>query len=219
MPGRPQPSDRPLRPQEITSFDVLWGTNCAGCHGADGTSGPARPMNDALYLAWIGEGNLRLILQQGVPVGLMPAFAIAHGGSLTDDQIEILIREMREHWGKAHPAVASDLPPYAAPIGDAARGAAVYQEFCARCHGADGTGGEARGSIVDPSYLALVSNQALRSAVVAGRVDLGMPDFRGLVPGTEMTDEQIADVVAWLVGHRVEFPGQPFAKKEKETHG
>ena len=52
---------------------------------------------------------------------------------------------------------------------------------------ADGSGSKApeannpdavSGSIVDPSYLALVSDQSLRSTIIAGRPDLGMPDWR-----------------------------------------
>ncbi len=218
MPGRPVPSDRPVRPTQITSFDLLWGTHCAGCHGADGSLGAARPMKEPLYLAWVDDGSLRRTIRAGVPGTLMPAFGAAQGGGLTDEQIEILIRSMRSRWGQPGRFAGAALPAYAAPPGDAERGAAVYAEFCAGCHGSDGTGGTVRGSIVDPAYLALVSDQALRTVVVAGRADLGMPDFRMAKPGTPMTDQQIADVVAWLVGHRVEFPGQPFAAKEK-THG
>ena len=216
MPGRPLESDRPIRPKDVKDFDVLWSTNCAGCHGADGRFGAARPLNDPLYLAWANDASLRLVIQQGVSRGLMPAFAEGHGGTLTDEQIEILVGEMRHRWAKADQFVGLTLPPYAAQIGDAARGEAVYAEFCSDCHGPDGTGGSAHGSIVDPSYLALVSNQALRSSVVAGRIDLGMPDYRDVVAGKSMTATQIADVVAWLVGHRTEFPGQPYADKEKK---
>ena len=67
---------------------------------------------------------------------------------------------------------------------------------------AEGKGGEKGASVVDPSYLALVSDQGLRTAVIAGRADLGMPDWRGYVPGHPMNDEEIADVVAWLASHR-----------------
>lgn len=219
MPGRPLEKDRPIRPKDITSFDVLWSTNCAGCHGADGQMGAARPLNDPLYLAWTSDASLRLLTQQGVNKGLMPAFAIGHGGTLTDAQIEILVQEMRHRWAKADRFTDVDLPPYVAQPGDPTRGAAAYQEFCSECHGADGTGGSVYGSIVDPSYLALVTNQALRSTVVAGRIDLGMPDYRGLVDGKSMTDEEISDVVAWLADHRTEFPGQPYpdeSNKEKK---
>jgi len=216
MPGRPLEADRPVRPKDVKSFDVLWGTNCSGCHGADGTLGAARPLNDALYLAWASDADLRRIIAEGVPDTLMPAFAEQAGGNLTDVQIGILIDQMRHRWGKRGLSATIRLPAYTAPAGDADRGARAYQQFCARCHGPDGTGGEAHGSIVDPAYLALVSNQAVRSSVVVGRTDLGMPDFRGAAPDRVMNDQEIADVVAWLVGHRVEFPGQPYADKEKK---
>jgi mono/diheme cytochrome c family protein len=81
------------------------------------------------------------------------------------------------------------------------RGATVYQTYCAKCHGPEGKGGETGGSVVDASYLALVSDQGLRTAVIAGRVDLGMPDWRGYVPGKPMTDQEISDVVAWMASH------------------
>lgn len=217
MPGRPLEADRPIRPKDVTSFDVLWATNCAGCHGADGTMGAARPMNDPLYLAWAGDVDLRLVIRQGVAGTLMPAFAEGHGGSLTDKQIDIIVDEMRHRWAKADKFRGMQLPAYAAQIGDATRGAQVYKQFCSDCHGPDGTGGTAHGSVVDPSYLALVSNQALRTSVVAGRSDLGMPDFMSMSPGRKMTAQQITDVVAWLAGHRVEFPGQPYANKEKKN--
>ena len=214
MPGRPQPEDRPKRPSEIASFDVLWSSSCAGCHGEDGSMGAARSLADPLYLAWASDRDLRLAIQQGVRGGLMPAFADGHGGPLTDEQVEILVRGMRERWAKSDRFRGVRFPPYAAPLGQASRGAEVYREYCARCHGDGGEGGEVRGSIVDPSYLALVTNQALRSVVVAGRTDLGMPGYRELVPGKAMSDREIADVVAWLADHRVEFPGRPGGPEE-----
>jgi cytochrome c oxidase cbb3-type subunit 3/ubiquinol-cytochrome c reductase cytochrome c subunit len=66
------------------------------------------------------------------------------------------------------------------------------------------------GSIVDESYLALVSDQALRSFTIAGLPAGVMPDWRtdAAVP---MTDQQITDVVAWLATKRTADPGQPYA--------
>jgi len=65
------------------------------------------------------------------------------------------------------------------------------------------------GSIVDGSYLALISDQGLRSIMIAGRPDEGMPDWRtdGAQP---MTDQQITDIVAWLATKRTVNPGQPY---------
>ena len=66
-------------------------------------------------------------------------------------------------------------------------------------------------SIVDGSYLALVSDQNLRTTVIAGRPELGAPDWRGDVPGKPMSPEDVSDVVAWLAAQRTQFPGQPYS--------
>ena len=86
----------------------------------------------------------------------------------------------------------------------------MWNAWCARCHGADGTGGPRGGSIVDGSYLGLVSDQGLRTAVLVGRPALGMPDWRSLVPGRPMSAADVADVVAWLAARRPPLPGQPY---------
>src|SRR6185295_10059023 len=107
------------------------------------------------------------------------AFAKSAGGTLTDQQIEILVHEMRARWAEVK---ALGAPPYAvAESGDAVRGAAAYATFCAGCHGPEGKGAKKGSSIVDDSFLALVSDQNLRTTVIAGRPDLGHPDWRNYV--------------------------------------
>ncbi len=220
LPGKPSKADRPLRPAQVTDFDLLYDQQCAGCHGADGRLGAARPLNDALYLAVVGDTELRQIIAHGVGT-LMPAFAESAGGGLTDAQIDILIRGMRAQWGHADQFTRLSLPPYGAPAAgeppaSASRGADAYDAYCAQCHGADGKGGDKGGSVVDDSYLALVSDQGLRTAIVAGRVDLGMPTWRDNVPGKPMSEQEITDVVAWLASHRTRFPGAPYAVRPAE---
>jgi mono/diheme cytochrome c family protein len=132
----------------------------------------------------------------------MPAFAQSAGGMLTDQQIDILVRGVRS-W--AQPALLRDSnpPPYAAqPPGEPQRGAEVYATFCSECHGPDGRGGGKASSIVDRSYLSLVSDQYLRTTVIAGRPELGAPDWRGDVPGRPMSAQDVSDVVAWLSSQR-----------------
>ena len=99
---------------------------------------------------------------------------------------------------------------YAAAPRCASPGAAAYASYCAGCHGSDGNGGQKAGSVTDGSFLALVSDQALRSAVICGRSDLGMPDWRNDVVGRPMSDAEITDVVAWMVAKRPKYPGQPY---------
>ena len=206
-PGRPSPSDRELPPWEVSDFATLYAASCAGCHGDDGRLGAAQPLHDPVYLALAPAERMRAVIASGVPGTPMPAFTQSNGGTLTDAQIDELVRGMREHWGRPAEAFTPALPPYAAALGDAARGAVVYGSACADCHGADGVGGPKGGSVVDTAYLALVSDQALRTVVIAGRSDLDMPDWRGR-KGAPLSNKEVSDVVAWLAAHRGPVEGR-----------
>jgi mono/diheme cytochrome c family protein len=142
----------------------------------------------------------------------MPAFARRSGGMLTDEQIDAIVAGMRTRWANPRAVAGLDLPSYAdSSSGDARRGAHVCATYCASCHGDGGRGARAGSSIVDGSYLALVSDQGLRTTVIAGRPDLGAPDWRGNLPGRPMTDRQVSDVVAWLVAQRSRsYRDQPY---------
>jgi mono/diheme cytochrome c family protein len=210
LPGKPTPEDRWKAATEVTDFSQLYALNCAGCHGADGRLGAARPLNDPLYLALVSATTLRAMIAQGVPGTSAPALGQQAGGPLTDKQIDILVEGMKSRWGKAENFKGIALPAYSAQEAVAAGsvpgnpqlGAATYQIYCAQCHGKDGSGGPKGGSVINPAYLALVSDQALRTAVIVGRSDLGMPDWRSYIPIRPMSPAEISDVVAWLASHR-----------------
>jgi cytochrome c oxidase cbb3-type subunit III len=201
-PGRPPVDSQPIPPTKIVDFRFLYAKNCAGCHGPDGKGGAAIGLGDPVYLAIADDATIRRVTADGVPGTSMPAFAQHSGGMLTDDQINVIIRGIRT-W--ATPDVFRDAaaPPYVAQVpGDPKRGATVYSVYCSSCHGAGGRGGKRASSIVDASYLALVSDQNLRTTVIVGRPELGTPDWRGDVPGKPMSPEDVSDVVAWLVLQR-----------------
>jgi mono/diheme cytochrome c family protein len=193
-------------------FSLLYAQNCAGCHGADGKGGAAIGLGDPVYLAIADDVTIRGAIANGVPGTAMPAFAQQAGGMLTDDQINSIIHGIRARWAKADILHDTDAPPYAPRSpGDPKRGATVYAFYCSSCHGAGGHGGERASSIVDGSYLALVSDQNLRTTVIVGRPEIGAPDWRGDVPGKPMSPEDVSDVVAWLAAQRPQFPGQPYS--------
>lgn len=56
--------------------------------------------------------------------------------------------------------------------------------------------------MIEPALLSLESNQSIRTTVIAGRADLGCPNWKSDLPGHAMTPQEISDVVAWLSGHR-----------------
>jgi cytochrome c oxidase cbb3-type subunit III len=215
LPGKPTAADIELEPGQVREFAALYSQNCSGCHGNDGKGNGALALNNPTYLAIVSDDVLRNATSHGVPGTLMPAFLKSAGGTLTDEQIQILVREMRARWSRPEKLGNATPPPYTANTpGDTSRGAAVYGIFCASCHGPDGRGTPKGSAILDGSYLALVSDQGLRTLVIAGRPDLRHPDWRGYLPGRAMTAQEVTDLVAWLVSKRAANPGQPYASKD-----
>jgi cytochrome c oxidase cbb3-type subunit III len=208
--GRPAPDSVVVPPDEIVNFSVLYRQNCAGCHGVDGKGGAAIALANPVFLAIADDSVIRRIASNGVPGTPMPAFAQNGGGMLTDEQIGAIVLGIRS-WAKPNALGNQTPPPYAAQVsGDPQRGANAYQAYCSSCHGADGRGGTKASSIVNGSYLALVSDQQFRTIVIAGRPELGAPDWRGDVEGRPMSAQEVSDVVAWLSSQRPKFPGQPY---------
>ena len=193
-----------MLPDQVMTFGALYKDNCAGCHGQNGRYGAARPLNDGLYLALIGKERLRHVIANGVPGTTMPPFAQDEGGTLTDRQISVLAGEMEKKWALPQEFDAAAMPAYDGTLGNATTGAVTFRQYCAGCHGPDGTGvpGHRGASAVDPAYLALVSDQYLRTTVIAGRSDEAIPNWRTYVPGHEMNPQEVSDVVAWLAAHR-----------------
>jgi mono/diheme cytochrome c family protein len=201
-------------------FKLLYARNCAGCHGPDGQGGAAIGIGDPIYLAIADDATIRRNTADGVPGTAMPAFAQHSGGMLTDDQINAIIGGIRARWAKPDVLHGADAPPYAEQgHGDPKRGAIVYGIYCSSCHGAGGRGGERASSIVDGSYLALVSDQNLRTTVIVGRPELGAPDWRGDVPGKPLSPADVSDVVAWLAAQRPPFPGEPYSSARQTPGG
>src|SRR5580693_9522799 len=133
----------------------------------------------------------------------MPAFAQSSAGMLTHAQIEVITKKIRTRWSKQGVLDTATAPSYAPRAAwDAQLGEVAYKTYCESCHGPGGRGGPKGGAITDESYLALVSDQALRTIVITGRPELGAPDWFENVPGKPMAEQEITDVVAWLASQR-----------------
>jgi cytochrome c oxidase cbb3-type subunit III len=217
--GRPSKDSEIQAPNEIHDFRTLYAENCAACHGAEGRGGAAIALADPVYLAIADESSMRKVIANGVTGTSMPAFAQSSGGTLTEKQIDVITSEIRSRWSRPGILDGANQPSYAAKSsGDVQRGDASYQTYCSSCHGPQGQGGPKGSAITNDSFLALVSDQGLRTIVIAGRPELGAPDWRGNVPGKPMSDQEISDVVAWLLSHRVQNPGQPYSSASNTQH-
>jgi mono/diheme cytochrome c family protein len=176
---QPEPPPRPVPAEAVLDFGKLYDWHCAGCHGQDGKTGPAPPLNDPLFTAIVPDEVLEMTVAAGRTGTLMPAWAPKYGGPLTPKQVEVLADGIKKRW----PALAKpegEIPSYEAPEGkggDKEAGAAVFATACASCHGPQGKGTEKVGAVNNPAFLALFSDQALRRIIITGREDLGMPGY------------------------------------------
>ena len=218
-PGDP-PSPIP-RPTDVTDFETLYSENCAACHGANGQNGPAIDLANPEYQALVDDATLRKWISGGMPGTEMPAFAQSAGGMLTDPQVNALIAGMRKSWWRPKVFNGATPPAYTqSKEGDIHNGEQSYQSRCAACHTASPQ------QISSADYLAVVCDQALRSIIIAGRPDIGQPDWAHLEPGgkpaTPLSGQDIDNIVAYLASLRTpaqaedSTPKQPAASTPSE---
>lgn len=136
----------------------LFANNCAVCHGADG--GGAYGFPDLRDDDWLYGGDPETIKETLISGrnGNMPAWGPIIGES------KVL-------------AVSEYVLSLSGNAGDAAlveRGAAVYQQNCAACHGADGTGNQALGApdLTDDIWLYAGGQEGVRQSVRGGRANV-----------------------------------------------
>jgi len=210
--GQPPGVSESVAPNEVQDFSTLYAENCAGCHGANGRGGASIALADSVYLGIVGQNELRKTVANGVRGTSMPAFAERAGGMLTEQQIDVITNGIFSRWGRKGILDGANPPSYLAKTaGNVDHGKLVFGTYCASCHGSGGGGTPKGSAITNDSFLALVSNQGLRTIVITGRPELNAPDWRGNVPGKPMSDQEITDVVAWMASRRVERPGQPYS--------
>jgi cytochrome c oxidase cbb3-type subunit III len=217
--GQPRKGFEPLAPNEIMDFGTLYTENCAGCHGVEGRGSAAIALSDPVYLAIADDAAIRNVIAKGRPGTAMPAFGQSSGGMLTDKQIDVITSGIRSRWSQRGILDGANPPSYAAKsTGNIQNGEIAYNTYCESCHGSVGCGTSKGSAITDDSFLALVSDQGLRTIVITGRPELGAPDWRGDVSGKPMSDQEVTDVVAWLASRRVQNPGEPYSVSNYGQH-
>ena len=197
------------RPQQIVSFDPLYGQNCSACHGSNGQNGPALDLNNPVFQQLMDDATLHRAIRDGVPGTQMPAFGESAGGMLTEPQVDALVAGMRKRWATEGTTRPAQIPSVTTTLtGNAAHGQQLFATDCRSCHSGK------QQQVTDPTYLALVSDQALRILLIAGRPDLGHPGsqtgWQTVANGHAASDQDVTDLVAYLASLRSATPGQPY---------
>jgi mono/diheme cytochrome c family protein len=207
FPGRPKENGGDATSTRQLSFGSLFAQHCAGCHGKDGYLGAAPPLNDALYRAIVPREQVEQAVRDGRKGTPMPAFARRQGGSLSDEEIAVLVRGIKGEasadktsdgdkpggratkdasatWAQvtkppenAPRYVGPDAPPQLTATQLESIRDTTFARACAGCHGKRGEGGTKAGKINDVALLSLFSDLGLRRTIITGRPDLGMPDY------------------------------------------
>lgn len=73
----------------------LFATNCSGCHGKGANGGSAPVLNAKEFLKSTSDDQIRNLVAGGVSGTEMPAWSLAFGGSLTDEQIQQITTYLR----------------------------------------------------------------------------------------------------------------------------
>lgn len=177
----------------------LYAQNCAVCHGEAGTGGVGVPLALPSFQASVDNAYLRETIRRGRPGRVMPAFS-----RLNDAEIDALVGHIRS-WQKDQP-----VPTFSAArgVGDARKGAALFAQHCAACHGDHGQGGHGTGvtfsrpralpiiapALNNPGFLAAATDAQIKTTLLHGRA--GTPMVAFLKQGLSETD--IDDIVSFV---------------------
>lgn len=182
-------ADPALRAYAVAGGHAAWGQNCAPCHGKDGAGTAGFPnLRDRDWL-WGGTPEaIQRTLHVGIRwpgepetrTSLMPAFGATK--MLDRPAVQALVEHVRALSGQEHDAAAAE------------RGAPVYAEQCASCHGERGEGNQEFGAprLSDDSWLYGGSRDAVYKTIWSSRSGV-MPAF-----GNRLSEDTIRKLVVYV---------------------
>lgn len=160
----------------------LYGQHCAVCHGENGNGGVGVPLALPGFQATVDDAYLRETIRRGRPGRVMPAFS-----RLSDAEVAAIVGHIRS-WRKD--ATVPTFQP-GRITGDAKKGAALFAQRCAACHGERGAGGAGTGvtfsrprdlpiiapALNNPGFLAAASDAQIKATLMQGRAGTPMVSF------------------------------------------
>jgi len=188
----------------------VYNTDCAACHGVNGTGALIRPgmptIPDFNSLAWqMSQTDLEIThrIQDGNEP-LMPAYR----NKLSQPQILALAVYVRAFAvGPLEPAAARPAAPPTSPAAANMPPALVYRAYCLACHDSDGSGRVARKAMpelpdfLDAKWQAAHDDAALKQSILNGKGKFMLPMKDKL--GSADAEQMVAYVRAFRGGQQV----------------
>lgn len=182
----------------VSDGNALYEGNCVVCHGDSGRGGVGVPLGLPSFLANVDDDYLRKTIRLGRPGRVMPAFA-----TLRDEEVDAIVTHVRGFSDVAAPEFSHKLV-----AGDAAKGANLYKQHCAVCHGANAEGGHGTGvtfsrprdlPIIAPAlnnsgFLASASDDMIKKTLMEGREGTPMISFIKI----GLSEQDIDNLVSYI---------------------
>ncbi len=213
-PTRAQDKQEGLFARDFSTGEELYTANCANCHGADASGGAAQsPYGDESWpapsltniAARYSESRIVVdvreyieeTLYRGRPGSPMPTWGAAYGGPMTDFQIQaitdwILANQVGDV-AEATSALNED--------GEEVSGEDLYQQNCARCHGAELQG------VVGPSLIGVTERHSdetilgiLQNGISIVGGGMSMPPWQEayMYPDARYDDDALNRIIEYL---------------------
>jgi mono/diheme cytochrome c family protein len=193
----------------------LYAENCAVCHGPEGQGRTgARLAKD--WPSIRPELTVRTIIANGVPGSLMPAWSQANGGPLSDAEIDAIMKFILS-WQTGGvpnltPRPTATLRPQITPppnvVGDPNRGAVLFDENCAMCHGPNGEG--RIGATLAKAWPAIRPDLSVKATISNGIRGSQMPAW-SQANGGPLSEQEIDDLVTFILTLGEQNPVQQLA--------
>ena len=181
--SRAQDAPPRLGAKQVEAAAARYQQYCALCHGPD-RAGHANDHAPSLRSASLFESGFPRVVREAIAYGrpgtAMGGYSKEVGGPLSRGEIQELTLWLNEQ-SAAKPVALTD----GNIAGDSKRGAAVYQQHCASCHGAEGQGGTGT-ALGNATMLALTPDAFLRHAIENGRADTPMKPFKGVLSAQDI---------------------------------
>ena len=180
----------------IASGKTLYNQNCVFCHQPDaiGKPGLAPSLTNPELLAISSDKYLMSTIRDGRTGTSMVPYA--HLGRA---KIKAIVAYLRSHESLPYEADAVDGQAQAS--GDPRLGEVWFRDVCSACHGVEGDGYLAGGSgtaIGKSGFLDKVSDGYIRETIKRGRSNTRMLAFQGPAGLSNMTDEEIDDIISYM---------------------